>query len=95
MAMNRPRRSQGFALSIPSLGDSRFIATTSPRERIFRRQGFAGALLDWLLEEAKRLGCEQFHLDSGLQVERQDAHRLYFNKHMRISAYHFERVVRR
>lgn len=58
-----------------------------------RRRGFAGALLDWLLNEARRLGCDQFHLDSGVQAERKDAHRLYFNKNMRISAYHFETVV--
>lgn len=61
----------------------------------FRRQGHAGALLDWLVEEARRLGCDQFHLDSGVQAERQDAHRLYFNKGMRISAYHFEALVPR
>lgn len=59
----------------------------------FRRQGYAGAILDWLVEEARRLGCDQFHLDSGVQAERRDAHRLYFNKAMRISAYHFERTV--
>lgn len=57
--------------------------------REFRRQGHAGALVDWLLAEARRLGCDQFHLDSGMVRERQDAHRLYMNKRMRISAHHF------
>lgn len=53
----------------------------------FRRQGHAGALVDWMIEEARRLGCDQFHLDSG--VQRHDAHRLYLNKGMRITSHHF------
>jgi GNAT superfamily N-acetyltransferase len=58
-----------------------------------RGKGHAGKLLDWMIEEARRLGCGQFHLDSGPGEDRQDAHRLYFNKGMRISAYHFSRPV--
>ena len=58
-----------------------------------RGQGHAGKLLDWMIEEAGRLGCGQFHLDSGPGEDRQDAHRLYFSKGMRISAYHFSRPV--
>ena len=58
-----------------------------------RGKGHAGKLLDWMINEAGRLGCGQFHLDSGLAEDRQDAHRLYFNKGMRISAYHFSRDV--
>ncbi|HEY8812958.1 MAG TPA: GNAT family N-acetyltransferase [Candidatus Dormibacteraeota bacterium] len=56
----------------------------------FRRQGHAGALLDWLLAEARRLGCGQLHLDSGVGPDREEAHRLYLNKHLRISAHHFQ-----
>ena len=56
----------------------------------FRRQGHAGALLDWMMAEARRLGCREFHLDSGVIPEaRAAAHRLYMNKGMHISAYHF------
>jgi GNAT superfamily N-acetyltransferase len=58
-----------------------------------RRQGFAGQLMDWLIEEAKRLHCDQLHLDSGVGSDRTDAHRLYFNKRMRISSFHFSRPV--
>jgi GNAT superfamily N-acetyltransferase len=58
-----------------------------------RGKGHAGQLLDWMIEETRRLGCGQFHLDSGPGEDRQDAHRLYFNKGMRISAYHFSRPV--
>ena len=31
-----------------------------------RRRGHARALLDWTLEEARRLGCAALHLDSGV-----------------------------
>jgi GNAT superfamily N-acetyltransferase len=58
-----------------------------------RGKGHAGYLLDWMIEEAKRLGCDQFHLDSGVGPDRTDAHRLYFNKGMRISSHHFSRSV--
>jgi GNAT superfamily N-acetyltransferase len=56
----------------------------------FRRQGHAGALLDWLLAEARGLGCGQLHLDSGVGPHREDAHRLYLNKRLRISSHHFQ-----
>jgi GNAT superfamily N-acetyltransferase len=56
-----------------------------------RRRGHARALLDWCLEEARRLGCDELHLDSGVGPEREDAHRLYFNAGLRITSYHFAR----
>jgi GNAT superfamily N-acetyltransferase len=59
-----------------------------------RRRGHAAALLDFMLAEAQRLGCDQFQLDSGVGANRLDAHRLYFNKLMRITAYHFARPLR-
>ena len=52
-----------------------------------RRQGHAGALLDWLFAEARRLGCDQLHLDSG--HHRHDAHRVYLNHGLAITAHHF------
>ena len=59
-----------------------------------RGHGYAAQLLDWMIEEAGRLGCGEFHLDSGVGADRESAHRLYFNKRMRISSYHFSRPVR-
>ena len=56
-----------------------------------RGRGHAGALLDWLLEEAARLGCDQLHLDSGVLPERTDAHRLYLNKRLAVRSLHFAR----
>jgi GNAT superfamily N-acetyltransferase len=58
-----------------------------------RRRGYGGQLLDWLGEEAQRLGCEQLQLDSGLGPTRTDAHRLYFNTGLEIKSFHFAREV--
>src|SRR5713226_989103 len=32
----------------------------------FRGRGHGGALMDWLEAEARRLGCKELHLDSGV-----------------------------
>jgi GNAT superfamily N-acetyltransferase len=56
-----------------------------------RRHGYGRQLLDWLGEEAERLGCDQLHLDSGVGPDRIDAHRLYFNVGLAITSYHFAR----
>ena len=56
-----------------------------------RKSGFGGMVLDWLMQEAKNLGCVEFHLDSG--VHRFDAHRLYLIKRMIISSHHFSKKV--
>lgn len=58
-----------------------------------RRRGHGQALLAWLLEEARRLGCDQLHLDSGVGPDRSDAHRLYLNAGMVIASHHFARYV--
>ena len=58
-----------------------------------RGRGHGGALMRWLADEARRLGCDQLHLDSGVGADRQDAHRLYFNSGMRINSYHFARPL--
>ena len=58
-----------------------------------RGRGHGAALLEWCAEEARRLGCAELHLDSGVGPEREDAHRLYFNQRLRISSYHFVRPL--
>ena len=58
-----------------------------------RRRGHGRALLDWLVEEASRLGCEQLHLDSGVGPDRADAHRLYLNSGLKITSHHFARSL--
>ncbi|HEX6689018.1 MAG TPA: GNAT family N-acetyltransferase [Solirubrobacterales bacterium] len=59
-----------------------------------RGRGNARKLLEWLLEEAGRLGCGQLHLDSGVGIDRADAHRLYLRSGMVIAAHHFARYVK-
>jgi len=56
-----------------------------------RCHGHAGALLDWLVEEGRRLGCSQLHLDSGTGTERFDAHRLCYNHGLAIYSHHLAR----
>lgn len=56
-----------------------------------RRRGYGRQLLNWLTEEARRLSCDQLHLDSGVGLDRVDAHRLYFNAGLVISSFHFAR----
>jgi GNAT superfamily N-acetyltransferase len=58
-----------------------------------RRRGYGCALLEWCAEEARRLGCDALHLDSGVEANRLDAHRLYLNTGMRITSYHFARPL--
>ena len=53
----------------------------------YRGQGHASRLFDWLVAESRRLGCEQFHLDSG--VHRFVAHRFYLHKGLDITSHHF------
>lgn len=70
-------------------GHCLYVDDLSSRQS-FRRQGHAGQLLQWLLGEARRRGCVQLHLDSGVGADRTDAHRLYFNQGLRISCHHFQ-----
>lgn len=52
-----------------------------------RGQGLGTALLGWVEAEARRLGCEELHLDSG--VHRFPAHRLYLQFGFDITSHHF------
>ena len=56
-----------------------------------RGQGHAHRLLEWIHAEARRLGCDQIHLDSA--PHRHPAHRLYLNERFHISSFHFSRDV--
>ena len=58
-----------------------------------RRRGYGRRLLDWLTEEARRQGCDQLHLDSGVTADRYDAHRLYLNSGLAITSHHFARKL--
>jgi GNAT superfamily N-acetyltransferase len=57
-----------------------------------RRRGHPTALLRWLDEEARRLGCDHIHLDSA--THRHDAHRRYLSSGYLIEAFHFTKQIR-
>lgn len=57
-----------------------------------RRKGYAGILLKWMIQYAKENGYDHFSLDSGHQ--RKDAHRLYLNHGLDITAHHFGKDVK-
>jgi len=73
-------------------GDFLYVDDLATRPE-FRRRGLGTALLVWLAREAARLGCEELHLDSGVQLERADAHRLYLNSGLVITSHHFARKL--
>ena len=58
-----------------------------------RGHGLADRLFAWLEDEARHSGCTQFHLDSGVGEDREDAHRFYFRHGLRIASYHFAREL--
>jgi GNAT superfamily N-acetyltransferase len=58
-----------------------------------RGRGHADAVMAWVEQEARRQGCAQLHLDSGVGPERADAHRFYFRHRLRITSYHFAREL--
>src|SRR3954464_13781070 len=101
--VQRQQRDGYFIAFVESDGEVRAVAGCRYLESLFsgkfmyvddlvtraadRSSGFGGQLLDWLVDQAREHGCDQFELDSG--VQRFDAHRFYFAKRMKIAAYHF------
>ncbi len=81
----------GFRLQ-HQLSKARFLyvddLVTLPEHRL---RGYADLVFEWLVEEARRLGCEQLHLDSGHQ--RHDAHRFYLKRGMVMNAHHFSMKI--
>lgn len=57
---------------------------TAPRHR---SKGAGTRMIAWLKEHGRQLGCEQIHLDSG--VQRFAAHRFYLGQGFNISSHHF------
>src|SRR6266540_6583173 len=84
LMIRRPPRSTLFPYT------TLFRSSTHPDGR---RRGYGRALLEWCAEEARRLGCAQLHLDSGVEANRLDAHRLYLNTGMRITSFHFMKPI--
>ncbi|WP_235578730.1 GNAT family N-acetyltransferase [Rhodanobacter sp. Root627] len=49
-------------------------------------QGFAGALMDWMVAHARANDCQGVHLDTG--YTRHAAHRLYLRKGLQLNCHH-------
>jgi GNAT superfamily N-acetyltransferase len=82
----------GFRLS-ENLAYGRFLyvddlVTGEPH----RSKGYGARLLSWLAELAKKEGCTQLHLDSG--VQRKEAHRFYQREGMNLASFHFRKNLR-
>jgi len=83
----------GFRLG-ENLAWGRYLYVDDLSTRPERRGGGHGAaLMRWLEAEARRAGCDELHLDSGVGPEREAAHRLYFRHRMRIASHHFLRKL--
>lgn len=54
---------------------------------VFRSTGAGSLLINWLKKYAKEMGCQQLHLDSG--VQRFSAHRFYLRERFDIVSHHF------
>ena len=54
-----------------------------------RGKGYAGLLLDFVIEQGRKTGCQTISLDSGQNAARYDAHRLYLKKGFNITSHHF------
>lgn len=57
----------------------------------YRGKGYAGKLLDYVINKAKENNFRYVTLDSGYQ--RFDAHRLYLNKGFILSSHHFSKTL--
>ncbi len=57
-----------------------------------RSAGHGGRLLAWLAATARAAGCDELHLDSG--VQRFAAHRFYLEHRMDITSHHFRQDLR-
>lgn len=83
----RPVAAAGYRI-LENLAWGRFLYVDDlVTDEKLRSLGHGRALFDWLVAEARRVGCDQFHLDSG--VWRHGAHRFYLLRRMDITSYHF------
>jgi GNAT superfamily N-acetyltransferase len=57
-----------------------------------RGNGYAGMLIDYIVEEARKKNLEAVTLDSG--YTRNAAHRLYLNKGFILAAHHFSKKLK-
>ncbi len=86
VARVRAQQQQGYTLVGVYGGKFLYVDDLVTVERA-RGQGHADRLMQWLVKEARSLGCEALHLDSG--HSRFDAHRFYLKHGLQITSHHF------
>lgn len=57
-----------------------------------KKAGYGSALLKWVTQKGKELGCDEFHLDTGYQ--RHDAHRLYLKYGLDLTSHHLSKKLK-
>lgn len=57
-----------------------------------KKAGYGSALLEWVAQKGKELGCDELHLDTGHQ--RHDAHRLYLKNGLNITSHHLSKKLK-
>ncbi len=83
----RPACVAGYRL-LDNLAWGRFVYVDDlVTDETARSRGHGEAMLEWLIDYARRQDCDELHLDSG--VQRFGAHRFYLNHRMDITAHHF------
>lgn len=89
---DQPLAVAGFRLG-ESLAWGRFLYVDDLVTALDQRsQGFGSVLLSWLRDLALKEGCDQLHLDSG--VQRKDAHRFYEREGLQLASFHFACAIR-
>jgi GNAT superfamily N-acetyltransferase len=84
---DRPVAVAGYRVS-ENLAWGRFLYVDDlVTDEAHRSEGHGEELFAWLVSEARRQGCQELHLDSG--VQRFGAHRFYLQQRMDITSHHF------
>ncbi|TLU67484.1 GNAT family N-acetyltransferase [Thalassotalea litorea] len=91
VADEKPVTLAGFILSYKLAWKKHIYLDDLVTDEKVRGRGYGQKMLNWLQEYAIEQGCEQLHLDSG--VQRFLAHKLYLNQGFNIASHHFSQLL--
>ena len=77
----------GFVMGIKLAWGKYIYIDDLVTDKSYRSTGAGKLIMDWFKTYAKEMGCEQIHLDSG--VQRFPAHRFYLREGFDIASHHF------
>ena len=87
MAWKRPACIAGFVINHKLAWGKHLYVDDLVTDAACRSQGAGKTMIAWLKQFALAAGCQELHLDSGMQ--RQDAHRFYDREGFARSGLHF------